>query len=165
MSFWGELRRRNVFRIGIAYLAVVWLVIQVADTVLPTFGAPAWAMEALIYSSVLGFPFVLILAWVYEWTPEGIKLATDAQASESPRFSGRKFDVAIIAVMSLAIVVLVIDNYVLDDSTSSLDKTIAVLPFSNLSDDLEQEYFADGLTEELPHEKHRAAIPTSPTIP
>ncbi len=81
MSFFGELRRRNVFRVGIAYLAAVWVLIQVADVVLPNVGAPEWIIQALIFSSALGFPLALLLAWFYEWTPEGIKAASEHEVT------------------------------------------------------------------------------------
>ncbi len=71
MSFFGELRRRNAFRVGIAYLAAVRLVLQVADVVLPNVGAPTWIIQVVIFSCAVGFPVVLILAWFYEWTAEG----------------------------------------------------------------------------------------------
>ena len=73
MSFFSELRRRNVFRVGFAYLAGVWLVLQVADVVLPSFGAPAWIIQVLVLSFALGFPLALVLAWVYQLTPDGIR--------------------------------------------------------------------------------------------
>lgn len=75
MSFFGELRRRNVFRMGIAYLAAVWVLIEVADTLVPIIGAPPWILQALVFSGALGFPLALVLAWVYEWTPGFIGLA------------------------------------------------------------------------------------------
>jgi Tol biopolymer transport system component len=126
VSFWRELRRRNVFRVGIAYLAATWLIIQVAETVLVTFDAPAWVMQALIAVSALAFPFVLVLAWVYEWTPEGIKVTPEAGESDGPPRRPRIFDIAIIAVMALAIVVLVVDNYVLEgDATTADDAVLA----------------------------------------
>jgi len=73
MSFFGELKRRNVVKVGAAYLIVAWLLIQVASTVLPTFDAPRWAIQTLTFVLILGYPVALVLAWVYELTPEGIK--------------------------------------------------------------------------------------------
>ena len=79
-SFWGELRRRNVLRVGVAYLAATWLLVQVADVVLSNFDAPAWIIQALIFSSALGFP--LVLGWFSELTPEGIKAASEVEVVE-----------------------------------------------------------------------------------
>ncbi len=151
MSLWSELRRRNVFRVSIAYLAGVWLLIQVASVVLPTFAAPAWAMQGLIYVSVLAFPLVLVLAWVYEWTPEGFKVTGDAGEVSRSRYSGRKFDFGVIAVMGLAIVFLVSDNYIFTDRQATANpRSIAVLPFANDSASAEDAaFFADGLHDEL----------------
>jgi len=153
-SFFGELRRRNVFRVGIAYLAAVWLLIQVADVVLSNFAAPAWIIQALIFSLALGFPFVLALAWFYELTPEGVKAASDLEVVEGVKFTGRKLDFAIIGLLVLAVGFLLGRDYVLDRPgdlvlTDENQPSIAVLPFVNMSSDPEQEYFSDGISEEL----------------
>ncbi len=95
MSFFGELRRRNVIRVGIAYLAVIWVLIQVADTVLPVVNAAPWILQALVFSSALGFPLAATLAWFYELTPDGIKTTAEIGAVEPVRFTGRKIDFAI----------------------------------------------------------------------
>lgn len=149
MSFWGELKRRNVFRVGIAYLAAVWVLIQVADIVLPNFGAPGWVVQALIVAAAVGFPFAVVLAWFYDLTPEGIKATSEIGPAQSVRFTGRKIDFAIIGLLVLAVGFLVVDDGVLENSEAVPPNSIAVLPFLNFSPDPEQEYFADGLTEEL----------------
>ena len=99
MSFFGELRRRNVLRVGVAYLAAVWVLIQVADVVLPVVNAPPWILQSLIFSSALGFPLALVLAWLYELTPEGIKATADVGAMQAVKFMGRKLDFAIIGLL------------------------------------------------------------------
>lgn len=147
MSFYSELRRRNVFRVAIAYFAGAWLVLQVGDVVLPTVGAPGWAMLALIIAMSFGFPLAVLLAWVYDLTPEGIK-ATEAGDSPAPvRFIGRKLDFAIIGVLLLALGFLLADDWMTTDELRQ--KSIAVLPFENLSPDPEDSYFAAGVHEEL----------------
>ena len=114
MSFFTELRRRNVFRMGIAYLATVWVLIEVADTLVPIIGAPPWILQALVFSGALGFPLALVLAWVYEWTREGIKATSELEGSEPVGFLGRKLDFAIIGLLVLAVGFLVVDNYILE---------------------------------------------------
>lgn len=148
MSYWEELKRRNVVKVGVAYLALVWLVVQIASVVLPAFESPPWAMQALIFGFVLGFPIVIICAWVYEMTPEGLKRTDDVSSEDRRRMHpGRKLDFAIIGVLSLALVTVVIDQYLIDGWERQ--ETIAVLPFRNLSGDPDQEYFADGMTDAL----------------
>ncbi len=164
MSFFRELKRRNVFRAGIAYLVVAWLVIQVADIVLPTLGAPAWIPRTTTFFLLLGFPVALVLAWAYEMTPQGIKKTRHVPLEESiSQLTGQKLNYAIIAALVVALIIVVIDDYkpaevdplegVVDVSQPvpgfSNRAAIAVLPFLNLSDDPEQEYFADGITEDL----------------
>jgi len=149
LSFFGELRRRNVFRVCIAYLAAVWALIQVADVVLPNVGAPTWIIQALIFSSALGFPLALVLAWFYEWTPEGIKAASELEASEPVGFSGRKLDFAIIGLLVVAVGFLVVDDFVLEQATAP-ERSIAVLPFDNMSAAEENAaFFASGMHDEL----------------
>ena len=148
MSFFGELRRRNVFRVGIAYLAAIWILIQVADVVLPNVGAPTWIIQALLFSSALGLPLALVLAWFYEWTAQGIKATADLAAVEEVKFLGRKLDFAIIGLLVIAVGVLLVRSPV-EDQDSVLFNSIAVLPFENLSPDPDNAYFATGLHDEI----------------
>jgi len=154
VSFFGELRRRNVFRVGIAYLAVVWVLIQVADVVLPNVGAPGWITEALIYSSALGFPLALTLAWFYELTPEGIKASADTDAVEAVKSTGRKIDFAIIGLLVLAVGVLLVRSP-LEDQALVLSNSVAVLPFDNLSPNADDAYFALGMHDTILNELAR----------
>jgi len=153
VTFFGELSRRNVFRVGIAYLAAAWLLLQVADMVLSNFAAPAWIIQALIFSFALGFPFVLLLAWFYELTPEGVKATSELDVVEAARFTGRKVDFAIIALLVLAVGFLLGRDLLYSPGelvlTDEEQPSIAVLPFVNMSSDPEQEYFSDGISEEL----------------
>jgi len=148
VSLFGELRRRNVFRVGIAYLAAAWLLIQVADVVLSNFATPAWIIQALIFSLALGFPFVLLLAWFYELTPEGVKATADVEPVEAVRFTGRKIDFAIIGVLVVAVGILLVRSPI-EDQRSVLPNSVAVLPFENLSPDIDDAYFATGLHDEI----------------
>ena len=138
MTFFGELRRRNVFRVGIAYLAAAWLFLQVADMVLSNFAAPAWIIQALVFSFALVFPFVLLLAWFYELTPEGVKATSELDVVEAAKFAGRKVDFAIIGLLVLVLAVGFLLGRDLLDSPGELVLTdeeqpsIAVLPFVNM---------------------------------
>jgi len=173
MSFIDQLKRRNVFRVGIAYLIVVWLIAQVTELALDSFATPDWVMKTVLFLLVIGFPLALFLAWAIELTPDGVKLEKDVDRSESStRLTGRRFDFAIIGLLLLAVAYLVVNNYVSDDATDRLAETaaekplelaslekmafplpdkpsIVVLPFDNMSGDEEQEYFVDGITEDL----------------
>ncbi len=156
-SFFAELRRRNVIRVAIAYGIVGWILTEVASVVFEAFEFPTWGIQLFISFVALGFPMALIFAWAFEMTPEGLKREKDVDRSQSitPR-TGRKLDFIIIGTLALALVVVVIDNYVLDRKPgpeiavdSSDVKTVAVLPFVNMSDDPANEYFSDGISEEL----------------
>jgi len=159
MPLFAELRRRNVFRVAAAYAVVGWLLVEVASVVLTTFKAPEWVMQAFTLLVILGFPLALIFAWAFELTPEGIKREADVDRTESiTHVTGRKLDFAIIGLLVIAVVFLVVDDYVLEseseqaETTAQSDdqvKTIAVLPFANMSGDPEQEFFSDGISEEL----------------
>jgi len=153
-SIWGEIRRRNVFRVGIAYLAAIWALIQVADVVLPNLGAPAWIIQALLLSSAIGFPLALVLAWFYEWTPQGIRTTTDLPAAEEVKFLGRRLDFVIIGLLVVAVGFLVGTIFLQGEPLSSARlatmRSIAVLPFSNESAAKENaEFFTNGMHGEL----------------
>ena len=137
-SVWGELKRRNVVKVAVAYAIVGWLLIEVTTTVLPVFEAPDWIVQVFTFFILLGFPLALILSWAYEITPEGIKLERNIAAGESiTHVTGRKLDFAIIGALVLALG-LVIYNYVLVDgevAVGVLPNSVAVLPFDNMSAD------------------------------
>ena len=149
MSFFEQLQRRNVIRVGIAYAAVAWLLAQIADLAFGAFDAPDWALRALLIALVVGFPIALVIAWIYEVTPDGIRVDTDGISDAPPEFA-RSVDRTIIAVMAIALVILLVDKFYISRFSSDDEKdvySIAVLPFENLSD--ENDHFADGLSEEL----------------
>ncbi len=155
MSLIAELKRRNVFRVAAAYGVVGWLLVEVASVVLPTFEAPEWVMKAFTFLVLLGFPLTLVIAWAFELTPEGIKRETAVDPAESiTQRTSRKLDFAIIGLLAIALIFVVVDNYVLEaepeespGGASPSIRSLAVLPLENLSGQKEQEYFAVGMTE------------------
>ena len=152
-GFIEELRHRNVFRVGIAYVVAGWLIAQAADLAADAFNAPEWFMQMLIVILLLGLPVSLFLAWAYELTPEGVKKAHEvpADAPKDPR-SGRALNRIIIGALVIAIAGLVWERSTLDvapENDAVIDRSIAVLPFSDFSPDGDHVWFADGLTEEI----------------
>lgn len=155
MSFFAELKRRNVFRVGIAYGITAWIILQIIDVVAPLLELPAWAPKLVLVILAVGFFPAVIFAWAFELTPEGLKPEKKVDRSHSiTRTTARKLDRMIIATLAVAVVLLLTDRLMLAPASgpAALDtdeKSIAVLPFINMSSDVEQEYFSDGITEEI----------------
>jgi TolB-like protein/Flp pilus assembly protein TadD len=157
MSVVSELRRRNVFRVVFAYLVVGWLLTEVLTTILPELGAPAWASRTVILVFALGFIPAVILPWIYELTPEGIKRESEIAGASDARGSTRTFDYLAIATVAALILVLAVLGARTTVDTPQLSgpaissASVAVLPFVNMTGDKDYEYFSDGLTETLLH--------------
>jgi TolB-like protein len=155
MALLAELKRRHVLRVAALYAAVAWLLIQVTDVVTEPLGLPGWLLKVVIWLLAIGFPVALVIAWSFELTAEGLKRDT---GEEVPRLvsvsAGRKFDFAIITALVAALGYFVATRPSSDVTApvrgaSGEARTLAVLPFANLSANVEDGYFADGLTEEL----------------
>jgi serine/threonine-protein kinase len=149
-KFFEELKRRNVIKATIAYLVVAWIVIQVAIAVLPTFGAADWVIQAIIIVLAIGLPIWIIISWIYDITPEGIqKTPEEAEKQIYKQLINKRLNAFIIASLSIAVVVLTLQITGVFSSNSNNNYAIAVLPFVNMSGDAEQEYFSDGISEDI----------------
>jgi TolB-like protein len=147
-----ELKRRNVVRVAAAYAVVAWLLIEVSDTIFPRIGLPDWSVTLVIALVALGFPLALFLSWAYELTPAGVKRTEEVPAEQSvTRFTGRKLDFVIIGVLVLALGWFAWDRFAGGGGATAeaREASIAVLPFVDMSAERDQEYFGDGLSEEI----------------
>jgi TolB-like protein/Flp pilus assembly protein TadD len=157
MNFFAELKRRNVYKVAVAYAVVAWLLLQAASIFLPAFDAPPWVMKIFIIVIIFGFPVALIFSWAFEITPEGIKLESEIEPSKSvTRRTGRKIVAVTIALAVVAVGLFVYQLVRSRSDTSSplttatiANKSIAVLPFDNLSRDPDNAYFCEGVQDEI----------------
>ncbi len=153
-NLFSELKRRKVFRVATAYAVVSWLLVQVADIGLESFGAPDWVMKSLLLLILIGLPVVVVLAWVYELTSDGLRRETDAaDVVASPQSSGGKLNFVIAGALIIAVIFYAVDsrNSSTPEPQAAVEKSIAVLPFINIGGNAEDEYLSDGLAETLLH--------------
>src|SRR5256714_6594836 len=161
VTFLTQLKRRQVYRVAVAYAIVAWLLIQAASILFPTFEAPPWVMKVFVTAVILGFPVALILAWAFELTPEGLRRSEDVAPRElKTRKPGSKWTAVIVTAAMLAAALLAfqfvrtrrlpaIEPPKQTAPTATLDKSVAVLPFENLSSDKENAFFAQGIQDEI----------------
>jgi TolB-like protein/Tfp pilus assembly protein PilF len=161
-SFFAELKRRNVYKVAVAYAVASWLLIQIATQVFPFFEIPNWAVRLVVLLLIAGFPVALVFSWAFEITPEGIKRESEITSDKSiTHHTGRKIVALTIALAVIAAGLLayqlwgsrrsatVEKNVPLENAASIPAKSIAVLPFDNLSDDKSNAYFAEGIQDEI----------------
>ena len=151
--FFAELKRRNVYKVAVAYAIVAWLLTQAASILFPTFEAPTWVMKIFVTVVILGFPIALIIAWAFELTPGGIKRTESADAAQERSRGGAWIALVVIAV-TLSVGLFFVGRYTaLNRSATpilaSSNKSVAVLPFESLSDDKANAYFATGIQDEI----------------
>lgn len=167
MSLFAELQRRNVFRVAIAYAVASWVLLQIVDVISPIFELPEWAPKLVFMLLLIGLVPALIFSWAFEITPEGLKKDSEVDRTHSiASKTGKKLDYVIIGTLAVAVVLLLVDRQFGGNSEAptaavaevgadagttveEAEKSIAVLPFVNMSSDEEQEFFSDGITEEI----------------
>jgi len=152
-QLFDELKRRNVFRVGVTYTVIAWVIAQVFDLVVDNFGAPDWVMKVMLTILIAGLPVALVLAWAFELTPEGVKKTADVPVSQSvtPR-TGQTLNRITTIALILVLAFVAWDKLGPDSAPQEnvvVEKSVAVLPFADLSQTQDQEWFADGLTEEI----------------
>ncbi len=150
-NFFAELKRRNVYKVAVAYAVVAWLLMQIATQIFPFFEIPNWIVRLVVLLILIGFPLALVIAWAFELTPEGIR-RTETAGSEAgrPRNHTWIYVVAVAAVLSISLFFLGrFTARTVGAAAGRAEKSIAVLPFENLSDDPDNAYFTDGIQDEI----------------
>ena len=152
-NFFAELKRRNVYKVAVAYAVVGWLIVQVATQVFPFFEIPNWAVRLIVLAIVIGFPIALVIAWAFELTPEGIKRTEDIDPGVDSRAKSRAWIYVVIVAALLSISLFFLGRFTAstkqNGATEVPAKSIAVLPFENLSEEKANAFFADGVQDEI----------------
>lgn len=156
MSLITELKRRNVIKVAVTYAVVAWLTVQVSETIQPLMSLPEWAPSFVLFALIIGFPIAVLFAWAFEMTPEGVKRTKEVDKSASiTDVTGRKLDFIMIGALVLIIVGMGVERFFFASGDSDMEAvssekvSIAVLPFADMSEKGDQEYFTDGISEEL----------------
>lgn len=150
-KFFAEVRRRNVYKVVVAYLVVAWLLVQVATQTFPFLEIPAWCVRLVIALLLLGFPVAVIFAWAYELAPEGLKQSEGLSSPEGKPTGVRRLNSFLIGILFCAAGFLAFQRFRPGEAVvaSAMDKSIAVLPFDNFSDEKENAFFADGIQDDI----------------
>jgi len=155
-NFFAELKRRNVYKVAVAYAVVGWLLVQVTTQVFPIFEIPNWASRLIVLAIIIGFPIALMIAWAFELTPEGLKRTEDVDLAASTRQPRKQaWILVVIVAAALSVGLLFIGRYMGRNTAGVASapelpaKSIAILPFENLSDDKANAYFAEGVKDEI----------------
>ena len=159
-NFFSELKRRNVYKVAVAYAVVGWLLVQVTTQVFPIFEIPNWALRLIVLAIILGFPIALVIAWAFELTPQGLKRTEDVDVAAQSRRKSYTWIYVVVIGAALSLGLFFLGRYVIGSKrtpqlseaatgSSIPQKSIAVLPFENLSDDKGAAYFADGIQDEI----------------
>ena len=154
-NFFAELKRRNVYKVAVAYAVVGWLLIQVATQVFPFFEIPNWAVRLTVLVIVVGFPIALIIAWAFELTPQGIRRTEDVEVRATQSRGVTWIYIAVVSAI-LSLVLFVLGRYTANNgaprhsqAATGPQKSIAILPFENLSEEKANAYFAEGIKDEI----------------
>src|SRR5438105_8954049 len=151
-NFFGELKRRNVYKVAIAYAVVAWLLIQIATQVFPFFEIPNWTVRLVVLLLVIGFPIALIIAWAFELTPQGLKRTETLDEKGIHHSKNRAWIFVVITAGAMSVGLFFLGRYTVIGSRSPASlpsKSIAVLPFENLSRDPDNAFFAEGIQDEI----------------
>jgi TolB-like protein len=152
-KFFAELKRRNVYKVAIAYAVVAWLLMQIATQIFPFLEIPNWAIRLVIMLIVIGFPIALVIAWAFELTPEGLKRTEFADELPKRSARSRAWIYVIVIAGAVSVGLFFVGRYTAPNTRGGavevVTKSIAVLPFENLSHDPDNAYFADGIQEEI----------------
>src|SRR5437867_4816499 len=153
INFFSELKRRNVYKVAVAYAVVGWLLVQIATQVFPFFEIPNWAVRLVVLAIVIGFPIALVIAWAFELTPEGLKRTEDVDLATETRTRTHAWIYIVIVGALLSISLFFFGRFTASTKQSGTtevpEKSIAVLPFENRSEDKANAYFADGIQDEI----------------
>jgi TolB-like protein/Tfp pilus assembly protein PilF len=159
-NFFSELKRRNVYKVAVAYAVVGWLLVQITTQVFPIFEIPNWALRLIVLAIIIGFPIALVIAWAFELTPEGLKRTEDVDVAPEKRGKSHTWIYVVAVGAAISIALFILGRHIASNTASAArteaatgssipQKSIAVLPFENLSDDKNAAYFADGIQEEI----------------
>src|SRR6266498_2225061 len=151
--FLAELKRRNVYKVAVAYAVVGWLLVQITTQVFPIFEIPNWALRLIVLAIIVGFPIALVIAWAFELTPEGLKRTEDVDLAAQKRAKSHVWIYVVIVGALLSVGLFMVGRYGFRNKNSASSelpaKSIAVLPFENRSEDKANAYFADGIQDEI----------------